>query len=212
MATVCNTSQVKDRLQTWGLNDVTVKYMGGCKFLIDIKDQELSSRLQIQEWAILKEIWTDLFHLPERITWIQKNCGFLGVPNLIGRKCLTIFRLRNRAPSLNRHVPRRLLTTLRNPHRIFLHIPFTPPLRPTTLGEDEVTKAICLKKASLIDVYSTDINERRSLGEKDFLGNAQSVELPLQNHLEIPISMQVFNSPKELGPPALLKSPNGQMG
>ncbi|KAL4348833.1 hypothetical protein GQ457_17G003060 [Hibiscus cannabinus] len=73
MATVCNTSQVEDRLQAWGLNDVTVKYMGGCRFL---KDQELISRLQIQEWAILKETWTDLFHLPERRTWIQ----VIGVP------------------------------------------------------------------------------------------------------------------------------------
>ncbi|KAL4364313.1 hypothetical protein GQ457_04G009840 [Hibiscus cannabinus] len=29
MATVCSTCQVQDRLQAWGLNDVTVKYMGG---------------------------------------------------------------------------------------------------------------------------------------------------------------------------------------
>ncbi|KAK8671541.1 hypothetical protein V6N13_038135 [Hibiscus sabdariffa] len=77
METVCSTSQVKDHLQAWGLNDITVKYMGGCRFLIDIKDQDLSTRLQIQQWAILKEIftevetWTDLFHLPERTTWIQ---------------------------------------------------------------------------------------------------------------------------------------------
>ncbi|KAK8632342.1 hypothetical protein V6N13_072736 [Hibiscus sabdariffa] len=31
MATVCSTSQVEDRLQAWGQNDVIVKYMGGCE-------------------------------------------------------------------------------------------------------------------------------------------------------------------------------------
>ncbi|KAK8690674.1 hypothetical protein V6N13_074205 [Hibiscus sabdariffa] len=197
MATVCSTSQVEDRLQTWGLNDVTVKYMGGCKFLIGIKDQELSSRLQIQEWAILKEIftevetWTNLFHLPERITWIQARAK--KIVNNSSESSLDF-----------------------SPHSVHS----TTPTNDTFFncnGEDEVTKAICLKKASLINVYSTNINERRSLGEKDFLGNAQSVELPLQKHLEIPISMQVFNeavcrdfnanSPKELGPPALLNRP-----
>ncbi|KAK9019594.1 hypothetical protein V6N11_054110 [Hibiscus sabdariffa] len=41
-------------------------------------------------------------------------------------------------------------------------------------------------------MYSTDNNERRLLGEKDFPGNAQSVELPLplHNNLEFPIWMQ----------------------
>ncbi|KAK8563180.1 hypothetical protein V6N13_018283 [Hibiscus sabdariffa] len=49
MAMICSTCQVEDRLQAWGLNDITVKYMGGCKFLIDIKDPELKSKLQLQE-------------------------------------------------------------------------------------------------------------------------------------------------------------------
>ncbi|KAK8643661.1 hypothetical protein V6N13_012944 [Hibiscus sabdariffa] len=77
MASVCSTSQVLDHLQAWGLNDITIKFMGGRKFLIDIKDQELFSQLQIQEWTILKEVfcevetWSELFHLPERITWVQ---------------------------------------------------------------------------------------------------------------------------------------------
>ncbi|KAK8557259.1 hypothetical protein V6N13_013534 [Hibiscus sabdariffa] len=60
MATVCSTSQVEDRSQAWGLNDVIVKYMGGRRFLIDIKDQELKSKLQLQDWAILKEIFSEI--------------------------------------------------------------------------------------------------------------------------------------------------------
>ncbi|KAK8595354.1 hypothetical protein V6N13_016729 [Hibiscus sabdariffa] len=34
--------------------------MGGCKFLIDIKDQELNSNLQLQEWAVLKEVFSEV--------------------------------------------------------------------------------------------------------------------------------------------------------
>ncbi|KAK8608781.1 hypothetical protein V6N13_024194 [Hibiscus sabdariffa] len=77
-----STSQVSDRLQAWGLSEVTVKYIGGCKFLIDIRDQELFNQLKIQDWALLKEVfcevepWFELFHLSERITWIQVS----GIP------------------------------------------------------------------------------------------------------------------------------------
>ncbi|KAL4325116.1 hypothetical protein GQ457_11G023060 [Hibiscus cannabinus] len=49
MKTVCNTSQVVDRLQAWGLNGITVEHLGDCKFLIDISDQELFSHIHVHE-------------------------------------------------------------------------------------------------------------------------------------------------------------------
>ncbi|KAK8617587.1 hypothetical protein V6N13_080497 [Hibiscus sabdariffa] len=78
----CNTSQVEDRLLARGLKDVSVKFMGGCSFLIDLNAQELRNNMHLHELAILKEVfnevntWSDLFHSSERTTWIQVT----GVP------------------------------------------------------------------------------------------------------------------------------------
>ncbi|KAK8561272.1 hypothetical protein V6N12_048346 [Hibiscus sabdariffa] len=143
MATVCSTSQVEDRLHC-----VTVKYMGGCKFLIDIMDQELFSQLQVQEWAILKEVlsevesWTDLFHLPERITWIQSVA-----PNHSQAKKNVEFSSESSSDSSSDSVQS------------------TAPTNKTHFncnGEDEVAKAICSEKVSLVDVSSGDLWERKT--------------------------------------------------
>ncbi|KAK8644104.1 hypothetical protein V6N13_123420 [Hibiscus sabdariffa] len=63
MTTVCSTSQVENHLQALGLNCVTVKYLGGFRFLIDIMDQKLFSQLQVQEWAIHKEVFSEVLQL-----------------------------------------------------------------------------------------------------------------------------------------------------
>ncbi|KAK8709242.1 hypothetical protein V6N13_060267 [Hibiscus sabdariffa] len=77
MATVCSIISVEQRLQGWGLGELEIKSMGGRRFLIESKDQELFEYLKEQEWSYLLEVfsevepWSELFHLPERITWIQ---------------------------------------------------------------------------------------------------------------------------------------------
>ncbi|KAK8623004.1 hypothetical protein V6N13_117900 [Hibiscus sabdariffa] len=82
MATVCCSNSVEERLHGWGLGEINVKSMGGCWFLIEFKDQELFEFLKEQDWSYLKEVfsevepWTESFHLPERITWIQAE----GIP------------------------------------------------------------------------------------------------------------------------------------
>ncbi|KAL4335968.1 hypothetical protein GQ457_07G015910 [Hibiscus cannabinus] len=77
MATVCSTKQVEGRLHEWGLGEVVVKNMGGRCFLLEISDQELFNLLEERDWSLLKEVfsevdrWSESFHLPERITWVQ---------------------------------------------------------------------------------------------------------------------------------------------
>ncbi|KAK8693626.1 hypothetical protein V6N13_071201 [Hibiscus sabdariffa] len=77
MATVCSISSVENRLQNWGLGEISIKRMGGRRFLIEFKDHELYEFLKEQNWSYLLEVFTDVepwsesFHLPERITWIQ---------------------------------------------------------------------------------------------------------------------------------------------
>ncbi|KAL4347234.1 hypothetical protein GQ457_17G021110 [Hibiscus cannabinus] len=41
METLCSTGQVDDRLQTWGLNNVTIKDLGGSRFIIEVQVDEL---------------------------------------------------------------------------------------------------------------------------------------------------------------------------
>ncbi|KAL4377449.1 hypothetical protein GQ457_02G034240 [Hibiscus cannabinus] len=256
MATVCSTSQVEDRLHAWGLHGVTVKYMGGCKFLIDIMDQELFSQLQVQEWAILKEVfseietWTDLFHLPERITWIQVTSVPLHCWNLTTFKRIadswgSLISLGENASQFIDCEKVTLLISTKQRERISevievevgrdcflvqvdefglnLHskqsvapnhsqakknvefssysssdsVQSTAPANKTHFncnGEDEVAKAICSEKVSLVDVSSSDINEGRSLGEKDLLRNLQSDELSSHNQMEKNIFQEAVHS------------------
>ncbi|KAK8682418.1 hypothetical protein V6N13_054806 [Hibiscus sabdariffa] len=77
MASPCSTKQVEDKLTKWGLGEIAVINMGGRCFLLEVKDQELFSLLEEQNWSLLKKVfaeiekWSESFHLPERITWIQ---------------------------------------------------------------------------------------------------------------------------------------------
>ncbi|KAK8487300.1 hypothetical protein V6N13_093429 [Hibiscus sabdariffa] len=41
METLCSAGQVDDRLQTWGLNNVTIKDLGGSRFIIEVQVDEL---------------------------------------------------------------------------------------------------------------------------------------------------------------------------
>ncbi|KAK8648313.1 hypothetical protein V6N13_129070 [Hibiscus sabdariffa] len=182
MATVCSTSQVEDPLQAWGLNDVTVKYMGGRRFLIDIKDQELKSKLQLQDWAILKEIfseietWNELFHMPERNTWIQRGRTNEVIEVEAGRDCflVQVDELGLTFHSKQRVVPlqsKAKMTVDCSPESssdsssVSDHYTVsTNRSRSNCNGEDEVAKAICLEKGPLVDEISSKLNAGRSLG------------------------------------------------
>ncbi|KAK8615170.1 hypothetical protein V6N13_068951 [Hibiscus sabdariffa] len=227
------------------------------KFLIDIKDQELKSKLQLREWAILKEVfceveaWTEVFHLPERTTWIQvtgvplhcwnpttfkRIVDYWGslislgenasqsfdcekVPLLIstqhkgrinevievevGRDC---FLVQVDELGLNFH-PKQSVVPLQSKTKKSVEYsprsssdPSSVPDHSTAQtngsrfncnGEDEVAKAICLEKGSLVDEFSSEINVVASLGEKVFLGNLQPEEIPPLNNLETSIPNQI---------------------
>ncbi|KAL4347950.1 hypothetical protein GQ457_17G017560 [Hibiscus cannabinus] len=59
------------------------------------------------------------------------------------------------------------------------------------IEEDEVAKAICLEKGSLVNEFSSEINAMTSLGEKVFLGNLQFEELSPLNNLKTSIPNQI---------------------
>ncbi|KAL4363278.1 hypothetical protein GQ457_04G006140 [Hibiscus cannabinus] len=77
MATACSTNSVTERLHGWGLGELIIKSMGGRRFLIEFKDKTLFEYFKEEKWSYLFEVfaelepWTESFHLPERITWIQ---------------------------------------------------------------------------------------------------------------------------------------------
>ncbi|KAL4331915.1 hypothetical protein GQ457_07G005780 [Hibiscus cannabinus] len=81
-STACSSENVEDRLHNWGLGDLKVKYLGGKNFLIEFPDEELYKLLEENNWAILKEVftevqsWTETFRLSERLTWIE----IIGIP------------------------------------------------------------------------------------------------------------------------------------
>ncbi|KAK8662432.1 hypothetical protein V6N13_092006 [Hibiscus sabdariffa] len=82
MATVCSSSMVKERLNKWGLGEITVKSLGGRDFFIEINDPELYKLLEDLHWSYLKEVfinvepWSESYKLRERVTWVQVS----GIP------------------------------------------------------------------------------------------------------------------------------------
>ncbi|KAK8682441.1 hypothetical protein V6N13_054829 [Hibiscus sabdariffa] len=78
----CSTKTVKDRLHAWGLGDTYVKSLGGKKFVLKIKDEELLALLEKQKWSLLEEVftnieyWSEFFQVEERTTWVEVR----GVP------------------------------------------------------------------------------------------------------------------------------------
>ncbi|KAK8697322.1 hypothetical protein V6N13_113474 [Hibiscus sabdariffa] len=68
---------VKDRLHAWGLGDTIVKSMGGKKFLLRIKDEELLELLENHKWSLLEEVfanieyWSESSQIVERIVWVE---------------------------------------------------------------------------------------------------------------------------------------------
>ncbi|KAK8663511.1 hypothetical protein V6N13_083327 [Hibiscus sabdariffa] len=82
MATVCSSSMVEERLNKWGLGEITVKSLGGRDFLIEINDPELYKLLEDLHWSYLKEVfinvepWSESYRLRERVTWVQVS----GIP------------------------------------------------------------------------------------------------------------------------------------
>ncbi|KAK8628431.1 hypothetical protein V6N13_064138 [Hibiscus sabdariffa] len=99
MATVCKTSNIISRLQSWGLGEIQVKSMGRKRFLISFTDDELFTMLEDLEWSYLKEIfaevfpWTENLIQMERATWLElsgmplhcwNQCTFKRVATLWG--------------------------------------------------------------------------------------------------------------------------------
>ncbi|KAK8681820.1 hypothetical protein V6N13_054221 [Hibiscus sabdariffa] len=68
---------VLDRLHRWGLGEISVRYMGGRYYILEIKDDELFQMLKDLSWSYLLEVfieimpWSISFHLPERVTWVE---------------------------------------------------------------------------------------------------------------------------------------------
>ncbi|KAK8540423.1 hypothetical protein V6N13_008845 [Hibiscus sabdariffa] len=77
MASVCKTSSISSRLQSWGLGEINVKSMGGKSFFLSFADDELFTMLEDLEWSYLKEIfvdvypWTENVNQMERATWLE---------------------------------------------------------------------------------------------------------------------------------------------
>ncbi|KAK8697205.1 hypothetical protein V6N13_113357 [Hibiscus sabdariffa] len=82
MATTCSSKRVEEMLDSWGLGEISVKSLGGQYFLIEIQDVELYRVMEDLKWSYLKEIfqdvqpWSETFHLPERLVWVE----VFGVP------------------------------------------------------------------------------------------------------------------------------------
>ncbi|KAK8553683.1 hypothetical protein V6N13_100522 [Hibiscus sabdariffa] len=80
MPIVCSISSVEKRLQNWGFGEISIKSMGGRQFLIEFKDLDLFDYLKEQNWSYFLEFfidvepWSEVYHLPERIIWIQVQC------------------------------------------------------------------------------------------------------------------------------------------
>ncbi|GMI66303.1 hypothetical protein HRI_000299600 [Hibiscus trionum] len=111
MTMVCSPESVKRRLQSWGLRELVVRSLGGQKFLIEIKDEELLKLLEDHKWSLLEEVfieienWTEAFRLSERITWVevqgiplhvnvQAYCWHLGISCGLGGERNVILWLR----------------------------------------------------------------------------------------------------------------------
>ncbi|KAK8617256.1 hypothetical protein V6N13_080174 [Hibiscus sabdariffa] len=77
MGTVCKTSSIISRLQSWGLGEIKVKRLGGKSFLLSFSDDELFTMLEDLEWSYLKEIfievvpWSEKLIQVERETWLE---------------------------------------------------------------------------------------------------------------------------------------------
>ncbi|KAK8703743.1 hypothetical protein V6N13_047389 [Hibiscus sabdariffa] len=77
MATDCSTEIINDRLHAWGLGDTIVKSMGGKKFLLRKKDEELLELLEKHKWSLLEEVfanieyWSESSQIVERTVWVE---------------------------------------------------------------------------------------------------------------------------------------------
>ncbi|KAK8648974.1 hypothetical protein V6N13_129715 [Hibiscus sabdariffa] len=59
MPTVCSVRSVMERLHKWDLSEITVKRMGGKKYLLSFEDDELYMMLEEVNWSYLKEIFSE---------------------------------------------------------------------------------------------------------------------------------------------------------
>ncbi|KAK8708644.1 hypothetical protein V6N13_059682 [Hibiscus sabdariffa] len=77
MATVCNISNIKTRMQKCNLGDIEVQRMGGKNLLLNLEDGELFMMLEDLEWSYLKEIfsvvgtWSESLYRLDRAIWIE---------------------------------------------------------------------------------------------------------------------------------------------
>ncbi|KAK8610104.1 hypothetical protein V6N13_026648 [Hibiscus sabdariffa] len=61
MSSICKTSIIISRLQSWGLGEINVKSMGGQRFLLSFAEDELFTMLEDLEGSYLKEIFVDVY-------------------------------------------------------------------------------------------------------------------------------------------------------
>ncbi|KAK8619441.1 hypothetical protein V6N13_133401 [Hibiscus sabdariffa] len=54
MAAFTGTESIMDRLNSWGMDDVKVKNLGGFQYVIEIKDKDLFRMLEDLKWSYLK--------------------------------------------------------------------------------------------------------------------------------------------------------------
>ncbi|KAK8576235.1 hypothetical protein V6N13_090711 [Hibiscus sabdariffa] len=77
MDTVYSVSNIHNRLLKWGLGDINVQRLGAKIYLLTIMDEELSLMLEDVNWSYLKEIFCDVIHwlekisYNERVTWLE---------------------------------------------------------------------------------------------------------------------------------------------
>ncbi|KAK8633331.1 hypothetical protein V6N13_014177 [Hibiscus sabdariffa] len=77
MDTVCSVSSIHNWLLKWGLGDINVQRLGAKRYLLTILDEELSLMLEDVNWSYLKEIFSDVIHWSEkmsysgRATWLE---------------------------------------------------------------------------------------------------------------------------------------------
>ncbi|KAK8544688.1 hypothetical protein V6N13_045768 [Hibiscus sabdariffa] len=72
MDTVCSVFSIHNRLLKWGLGEINVQRLGAKRYLLTILDEELSLMLEDVNWLYLKEIFSDVIHWSEKMSYSER--------------------------------------------------------------------------------------------------------------------------------------------
>ncbi|KAK8643660.1 hypothetical protein V6N13_012943 [Hibiscus sabdariffa] len=225
MASLCSTSQVLNRLQAWGLNDITIKFMGGQLFHLPERITWVQiSGIPLHCWnpTTLKRItdtWGSLISVRENvfqtidcekvsilISTQQRERINEVIEDEVGREVflVQVYKLglnlhsKQTANQIHPETTKNVVASLKSSSDSSSgSIQSTASSSGNCIGEDEVANAICLGKKPLVEVPST-FNESRSLSEEDLLGNFNPTELPSFKPLGNVSSKQDFNAPTSI--------------